>query len=90
MYKYYMTIDGSKYNALFLNQSEADDFINSQEDETIVNKVEEVSIVDILLDKSFEYYYKVECIGLMVLPNVKELKKTSEIEKELQKLGILA
>lgn len=92
MRKYEMLIDGSNYSALFENDQEAVYF--KWECESDGSKVEilddyEVSVQDILEDGDFEYFYKIEMIAIMTLPNHNDFKKVWEQEAELKRLGII-
>lgn len=72
MYKYYMIIDGTEYNALFLDHFEAADFLDANDadgSEVVVLKYEKVSPREVLKDSDFEESYRIEMVAAHLMPN---------------------
>lgn len=93
MYKYEMIIDGSNYNALFLDHFEAADFLDENDRdgaEVIVKGYHEVTADEILADDDFEWSYRVEMASVLLLPNHRDFPKWSLQEAELKRLGFIA
>ena len=92
MLKYYMTIDGAEYKALFLDHIEAADFIDDNirdGSEVVVYKYHEITAEEVLKDNDFEHYYSIEMASKILIPNYKDFKKVWDLEDELILLGYL-
>lgn len=70
MYKYYMIIDGSEYNALFVDHFEAAQFLDDNEadgSEVIVLKCEAISPRKALEDRDFSDSYAIEMVAAYLM-----------------------
>lgn len=83
MYKYYMIIDGTNYNALFLDHYEAGQFLDDNEadgSDVVVLEYEEVSPAEALNDEDFAYTYAIEVVADYLFPDRQFLKWTQAEE----------
>lgn len=86
MYKYYMIIDGTEYNALFLDHFEAADFLDANVadgSEVVILKYEAVAPRKVLEDNSFEESYKIEMVAAYLMPD-RRFEKWTHAEAALK------
>lgn len=87
MYKYYMIIDGTEYNALFVDHFEAADFLDDNEadgSEVIVLKYEAISPREALEDRDFSDAYAYEMVAAYLMPD-RHFEKWTHAEDALRK-----
>lgn len=87
MLKYYMIIDGTEYNALFIDHFEAGDFLDANDadgSEVIVLRYETITVREALADSDFSDAYAIEMVASYLMPN-EHFKKWEDAEKALHK-----
>jgi hypothetical protein len=88
--KYYMTINGAEYNALFADPFEAADFLDVNDADgnvTIINRIQSMTPQEALDDPEFDTGYKAEVVAAVLIPNHRQYTKSEQLIDLLKGLG---